>query len=58
VSAILAVMIHTCTNAILNTGVADVAKREQVPGEFLIGVFLLILICFAFGGFFTPSETR
>jgi len=51
-------MIHTCTNAILNTGVADVAKREQVPGEFLIGVFLLILICFAFGGFFTPSETR
>jgi hypothetical protein len=45
------------TGGISNTGVTARAERDQVPGEFFITIFLLILLSFAFGGFFTPNPS-
>ena len=57
-SAMLSAMIFSFTESRTNTGVADTAQTNQVPGQFLITVFLLILLSFVFGGFFTPEPTE
>lgn len=54
-SALLSVMIFSFTESRANAGVADRVRTNQIPGQFLITVFLLILLSFAFGGFFTPE---
>jgi len=57
-SAFLAVMVFSFTESRTNTGVAGEAQTNQVPGQFLITVFLLILLSFVFGGLFTPEPTE
>lgn len=54
-SALLSVMIFSFTESRANAGVADRVRTNQIPGQFLITVFLLILLSFVFGGFFTPE---
>lgn len=54
-SALLSVMIFSFTEYRSKAGVADRVHTNQVPGQFLITVFLLILLSFVFGGFFTPE---
>ena len=36
--------------------VDDREKTNQVPGQFLITIFLLIYLSIAFGGYFTPER--
>lgn len=48
-------LIYCFTDATSNQGVAEGARRRQVPGEFFLTVFLFILLSLAFGGFFTPE---
>ena len=54
-SALLSVMIFSFTEYRSKAGVADRVHTNQIPGQFLITVFLLILLSFVFGGFFTPE---
>jgi polyferredoxin len=54
-SALLSMMIYSFTEWRANSGVAGRAQTNQVPGQFLITVFLFILLSFVFGGFFTPE---
>lgn len=54
-SALLSAMIFSFTESLSSKGVSDGTITVQVPGQFLIAVFLLILLSFVFGGFFTPE---
>lgn len=48
-------LIYCFTDATSNSGVAEGARRQQVPGEFFLTLFLCFLLSLAFGGFFTPE---
>jgi hypothetical protein len=50
-----AVLIMSTTESIASKGVADRARTNQVPGQFLVTGFLFILLSFAFGGSFTQD---
>lgn len=54
-SALPSVMIFSFTEYRSKAGVADRVHTNQIPGQFFITVFLLILLSFVFGGFFTPE---
>lgn len=54
-SALLAGMIYVFAGAVSNQGIPNRRGYNEVPGEFLITVFLVILLAFTFGGFFTPE---
>jgi hypothetical protein len=54
-SAALAVLIFLFTASQTNGGRTAKVQTNQVPGQFLIIVFLLILLSFVFSGFFTPE---
>lgn len=53
-SAFFASIIMSITESIVTKGVSDRAQTNQVPGQFLITIFLLIFLSFVFGGHFTP----
>ena len=53
-SAILSMIIFSFTETIASKGIETSVKSCQIPGEFIITVFLLILMSLAFGGFFSP----
>lgn len=54
-SVTLSILIIEFIDARANMGVPNGARLNQVPGQFLITVFLLILLSFVFGGSFTPG---
>lgn len=45
-------------DAVSRSGTREQGRSEQAPGELFVTVFVLIYLCMAFGGFFTPEPTE
>ena len=45
-------------DAVSRNGTAEQGGAEQAPGELFVTVFVLIYLCMAFGGHFTPEPTE